>query len=224
VTQDTHPNAGRDSGYVDEEGRPIGEDLVNKVTILLAGVQTSILGLREDITATREDVAKVVQRNTDIDGRQRENDQSYQTLASYIYREMGAFFTNAGASFDRYDTSIATVEEVARGLGKFSDDIQALKDGQDRISSEIRDVDTRHGGQWEQAMTLIGDLTSRVEADEGRYDERLDRKRDMIAELRETVERHDRLIADRADQRKVEYAELVEEIVRRLQGGGDGNR
>jgi hypothetical protein len=50
-TNDTHPNAGRASGYTDGKGNAVGENLVNRVTELMLGPQTKMLLLAEQLNA-----------------------------------------------------------------------------------------------------------------------------------------------------------------------------
>jgi hypothetical protein len=72
---------------------------------------------------------------------------------------ISAFIERFPAQLDAFQQGLraAVAEETARGLGKLSQEIEALHQGQARISAEIKDVDARHGGQWEQAMTLIAE-------------------------------------------------------------------
>jgi PAS domain S-box-containing protein len=51
-SQDSYPNAGRASGYTDEQGRAIGEDLVNRVTALMVAPQTKLVQLASQLDAT----------------------------------------------------------------------------------------------------------------------------------------------------------------------------
>jgi uncharacterized coiled-coil protein SlyX len=49
--KDTHPNAGRASGYKDGSGNDVGENLVNRVTELMLGPQTKMILLAEQLNA-----------------------------------------------------------------------------------------------------------------------------------------------------------------------------
>lgn len=42
-TKDTYPNAGRASGYTDDSGEPVGENVVNVVTGLVSTIETKLL-------------------------------------------------------------------------------------------------------------------------------------------------------------------------------------
>jgi hypothetical protein len=55
--RDPYPNAGRDSGYVDEAGQPVGENIINRVTTLTTEnqVKLNLLTSRVDVTIGKVD-------------------------------------------------------------------------------------------------------------------------------------------------------------------------
>jgi hypothetical protein len=140
---------------------------------------------------------------------QRAIEADVQSRATYFYKHFDAFLKDADARFTSYDQSIATVEEVARGLGKFSVDIEELKAGQAAYNERLDQV------------------INRLNNDEERFDERLDSKRARLDEHDERLAVLERVIKDRPSQREAEWAErqeaLVVAIVERLkQDRGDG--
>ena len=103
-------------------------------TELLLPVQVKLsLGLSE----IREDIAKVAQQNVDIDIRQRRNDEAYQTLAGYIYKEFGALLKDVHNQLGHYrqelDASrvdqqamLTAVQEAGVRLQRFEDGLAAI--------------------------------------------------------------------------------------------------
>lgn len=99
---DTHPNAGRDSGYV----APVGEDLINRLTILLATLETKLLtsnmALKTEIGHQGDIRRNQIRELTDL------VDRRHDGLAGEL------------------DRMIAAVEATARGLGKTEAAIEEL--------------------------------------------------------------------------------------------------
>lgn len=77
----------------------------------------------------------------------------------------------------------AAVEATAHSLGKFSDDIQELKEGQSTYTARLEEMDARHGGQWEEAMTFYRQMEGRLNVKR----ERLDKHDREIAEIKREV-------------------------------------
>lgn len=168
---------------------------------MTAALGNASLNLADTLSAVASGLSQVRNQVSQIHTDVQNND----TLISTFIQEFPQHFAALQA-----DLRQAVGEETARGLGKFSEDIDVLKQGQIAYNERLDQV------------------ISRLDADEERFDERLDRKRERldehdqaIAELREVSAQHAQIIADRAEQRKAEYAQLVEEIVRRLQGDGN---
>lgn len=131
-SQDTYPNAGRDSGYTDDGGKPVGENIINQVTILIAGIQTSLIAVRSDIA----EIARK-QTETDLLFRQTEGDTQYR--ASHLYQRMGAFLTDADARFQRYDAFFATAEEAVAVAGKAYALAEEVAAGQAELAGIVSD-------------------------------------------------------------------------------------
>lgn len=104
MTDDTYPNAGRDSGY-------IGEDLVNRLTVLVSGIETKLLlqGQR-----THTDIAALVQTQ----------DQRF----TYILNQLATFLETED---QRHDNANDELSKITTALG-------GLKDGQTGLQSEFR--------------------------------------------------------------------------------------
>lgn len=156
MTQDTHPNAGRNSGYVDEEGKPVGENIVNVVTGIVSTIETKLLLQGQ---AIRSDIAELAKQQAGIDQRQRQNDQSYQALAGYVYKTLGDFFRNVDARNDYADTRDARIDQTLAALGE-----------------AVRGL----GGLPAQVATLDKRMTS-SEEDRARIHERLGQIEDVLA-------------------------------------------
>jgi hypothetical protein len=99
---DTHPNAGRDSGYV----APVGEDLVNVLTVLIAKLETKLLqsnmALKSEIGNQGDIRREQIRELTNL------VDRRHDGLAGEL------------------DKLIAATEVTARGLGKSQSDIEEL--------------------------------------------------------------------------------------------------
>jgi len=111
VSEDTHPNAGRASGYTDERGNDIGENLVNRVTELMVGPQT-----------------KMIQLAAQLDNTSKVQDQRFQ----YLLNQMAALLEKEDARHGAYDDALERGEKAT--LAALTDVAQRL----DEITSYVQ--------------------------------------------------------------------------------------
>ena len=134
---DTYPNAGRDSGYV----APIGENIVNVVTGLLAAIETKLLLQGQQL---RGDIADLAKQQAIADRARLDRNAQFQ-------EQLDARFDKV---YESQDALAAAVQEGAAAAKKsFSDmagRLQALEtsmgesqDDRQQIHSEIAGVDTK---------------------------------------------------------------------------------
>lgn len=105
MADETHPNAGRASGYVDEAGNKIGEDLVNRVTGIVTEYQ--------------------VKTDLKVDAFLRAQDDRDQRRYDHELRERAAWLAKVDAQLRQYpidgqklDQILRVVEAIAPRLGK----------------------------------------------------------------------------------------------------------
>lgn len=131
-SQDPYPNAGRDSGYV----APVGEDLVNKLSVLIAGLETKLLLSNQKITARIEksDTARLERNaqfqdelNNRLDGHARVLDEDVKRLAASV--EVAAAM--AGKAHTLAGQAMAGIEALA---GVVSDQGEEIKTIAERVS------------------------------------------------------------------------------------------
>lgn len=107
TTNDPYPNAGRDSGYTDEEGKPVGENIINRVTELMVGPQT-----------------KLVQLSAQLDAAVKIQDQRFQ----YVLGQLGAFLDKEDARHSAYDlaeqSTLQALTSVAHRLDEITSYVQ----------------------------------------------------------------------------------------------------
>lgn len=77
-TQDTYPNAGRASGYTDDDGKPVGENVINRVTELMLGPQTKMIELADSNAKLAAQINDAITRISDTGKLQ---DQLYHYIA-----------------------------------------------------------------------------------------------------------------------------------------------
>ena len=116
MTDDTYPNAGRDSGYVDDRGRSVGEDLINKVTAIVSAIQTKQTLDRQAVSDLTIEVKAANQR------------------ADAIYAWLAAEFRTNAEWRDQWSGEIqkisAATEATAQQVGKLAREVETLKQGQ----------------------------------------------------------------------------------------------
>lgn len=133
-SQDTYPNAGRASGYKDESGNDIGENIINKVTELMVAPQTKLVQL-----TARMDAAHTLQ----------------EQRFDYVLRQLQAHFDKEDqrhAVIDASDkTTLDALTSVAHRLDEITSYVQqsvtiarealtVSKDGAARLGKITKDV------------------------------------------------------------------------------------
>lgn len=134
---------------------------------------------------------------------------------------LSTFMTNFPAQLATFQTELrgAVAEETARGLGKLSGEIEALKgdtealkQGQVTFTNRLEALDERHGGQWEEVRASVEHLTQRLTADEERLDKKraeLDGIHEENAAMREEIAAINEYIAR---NRRAELDDLKERV------------
>lgn len=158
--------------------------------------------LMTELRETREDVAQAVKLQVETDSRSRQSEQSYQTLAGYVYKTLGAFFRNTDARNaqaderdQRIDRTLAAMEEAVRGLGG--------------LTAQIAALDARDTEQHEESKR-----------DRAALHQRLDDQAEFNRGLAEQLQQIQELLAARPEQRRIEHEQLLEALQR---DRGDGN-
>lgn len=169
--KDTHPNAGRASGYTDERGNDVSENIINRVTELMIGPQTKMLVLADQMNAivTTQD-QRFEYLLGQMDAFLKKEDARHDALAE---SEDGAMRVLASVARQLDEISGYMEQSLAR-LGKVEKSVIALKKGQ--IASEK---------QVAAALILL------QESKEDRAD-----LRHRIEALSAVVEEHNRVAAE----------------------------
>lgn len=125
---DPHPNAGRASGYTDDQGRDIGENIINRVTEMMLGPQTKVIQLAAQLNAT-----STLQ------------DQRFQ----YILNQLTAFLEKEDARHDTYSGELHAIVQQFMGLHETVQQVLIVsKESTTRlgkIDRDFRDMTTRLG-------------------------------------------------------------------------------
>lgn len=201
TTDDTYPNAGRDSGYSDEAGRPVGENIINRVTELLLPGQTKLIQLADQ-----------------MDGMTKIQHQRFE----YVLNQLAAYQEKEDFRHGVYDESeratLAALTSVAQRLDEITGYVQqsvtiarealaVAKAGATRLEKLERDTKTLKQGQ------------RRISGEVLELRERLDRKRKELDDIHAWQERMDARAAAYPEE---EIAELVD-YVRRKKAEEHGN-
>lgn len=148
-TNDPYPNAGRESGYVDDAGKPVGENIINVVTGHITRLETKLL------TSNRETRRLVKEDYQDI-GKQIDRAlEAYAKLRRDDYEFRHTFSIQLEAFKKSQDATLAAIEGVRGDMGKQSTDIEALKTGQADIVNRIEGVDQKAHDYYEENKTRI---------------------------------------------------------------------
>jgi hypothetical protein len=102
-TEDTYPNAGRASGYTDDDSKPVGENIINRVTELMLGPQTKMLELAESQAKLTAQLNDAITRINDTGKMQ---DQQYHYMAG----EFKALYAKEDKRHEVYDKVLAKTE------------------------------------------------------------------------------------------------------------------
>lgn len=150
MSDDTYPNAGRDSGYTDAEGNPVGEDLVNKLTVLVSGIETKILLQGQQ---TREDIARLAEQNVRIDTRQQNAD-----VASLSWRT--ELRTHIDSRFDRFGTELDELKTEVSRLGGLEARVERVEVGQAKLEIKVDSLETQ--GAPATAVSELAQIDKRL--------------------------------------------------------------
>jgi hypothetical protein len=126
---DTHPNAGRASGYVDEAGNKIGEDLVNRVTGIVTEYQVKT-DLKVDAFLRAQEERD--QRRYDHELRER------AALLKKIDRQLGQYPIDG----QKLDQILRVVEEIAPRLGKLESRMNASEADRKQMNDRLARIET----------------------------------------------------------------------------------
>ena len=210
---DTHPNAGRASGYTDERGNDIGENLVNRVTELMVGPQTKLIQL-----ATRIDAQTTIQ------------DQRF----SYVLTQLGAFLDKEDARHDALKeseaTTVAAIANVALTLDQLTGLVQqGIATGGKALAVAERSlaVSQSNATRLERVEKDVVALKEGLETSAAQWDD-LQLWKDGVAKrlagieqfdrdaLLVRIERIDRIIADLPTRRDHDPDAIVDAVIERL--------
>jgi hypothetical protein len=174
--QDTYPNAGRDSGYV----APVGEDLVNKLSILIAGLETKLLLSNQSLSQRIENSDRArLDRNAQfqkelqerLDGHARVLDEDVKRLAASVEEAAilgGKAYTLAGEAVagvealagvvsdqgERLDTIAERVTRVEVTPGTYPD----LLAGMTRLEKAVKEVSRQSDRRQLYLLIAIGSI------------------------------------------------------------------
>lgn len=119
---DTYPNAGRESGYV----APVGEDLVNRLTILISGIETKLLVSSQQLVSQMNAAAL-------------QQDQRF----GYVLNQLSAFLEKEDARHDQFGTELTSVlaalEETRLDLGKVFTRVESVEAGVADLAGVVSD-------------------------------------------------------------------------------------
>ncbi len=146
---DTYPNAGRDSGYV----APVGENIVNVLTGLIAGMETKLLTGNLTLRAEIERQGEI--RRTQFHELLTQSDTRHDAVVGEL------------------DKVLAVSEATALGLGKLSEQVgemsDVLKHTIGRVSnveetiSDVKDVISEHAQQLATHEIAITEVRADVD-------------------------------------------------------------
>ncbi len=230
-TKDTYPNAGRASGYTDDSGGAVGENLVNVVTGLVSTIETKLLLSNTKFMAQIEEASQQISNTAKL------QDQQFR----YMLDQLQASFDKEDKRHEVYDTVLAKTEtdtvsaltSVARRLDEITSYVQQsvtigreahatgkealaiAKDSAAQMVTLKKAVVVLERGQaaskqqWKEVLNLLADSKN----------DRAD-LRQRIEALSAIVDEHNRVSA--------EHAELVRQVadmqarLDRLEHTGDG--
>lgn len=148
---DPYPNAGRDSGYV----APVGEDLVNVVTILIAQLQTKILIGNQELTGKIDQSNRALNnmRQADLDRRVVQNEQEdahrgrlYDELDSLKdgQAELTTLAERSVSDLKKLSTQVGDQDSVLKALvGEVSDVKETVSDHAQALSVVVARIDAQ---------------------------------------------------------------------------------
>lgn len=127
MSDDTYPNAGRDSGYTDDAGRPVGENIVNVVTGHITRLETKMLlgntETRAAISTQEQRFEQHVDHLLDQLLKLRRDDHDHWYEAD---TRLNALADSHAAIDAKQDAILAAILEVAADQKKHASDIHAL--------------------------------------------------------------------------------------------------
>jgi hypothetical protein len=136
-SQDSYPNAGRASGYIDEQGHAIGENIINRVTELMIVPQTKLIQLAADVRASHElqeqrfdYVLRQLQAHLDKEDRRHEvidasDKTTLDALTSVVHRlDEITSYVQQSVTIAREALSVS--KAGAARLGKMEKDVRSL--------------------------------------------------------------------------------------------------
>lgn len=122
--EDTYPNAGRDSGYV----APVGEDLVNKLSILISGIETKLLLQGQQ---TRGDIAEIAKQQAQSDRARLLRNAEFQEHIDERFDTFGGELTKVAGLIQEVQSSQAAfharLTTVEQRVGVSEDGLSALR-------------------------------------------------------------------------------------------------
>lgn len=199
--QDPYPNAGRDSGYVDAEGKPVGENLVNVLTEHIARLETKLL-------TSSSKIRELIREKSDEQADKFELALSqYAALRRDDHQFRHEFRVELGAFKESQDTMLTTLQEVVVSTGKTEADITAIVERMD--ARDVLNDERYEDAQEFQQQSL--EHRERLDAAVAAISDRLDTyiagsKRDVVAEHGREIE------AIKAELKRL-----------KVERGGDGN-
>jgi 5'-3' exonuclease len=225
-TKDTHPNAGRASGYTDGSGNSVGENVINVVTGLVSTIETKLL-LGNEKTQARLN-AIVEAQNAIISTQDRRFDYMLGQLAAQfdkedtrhdtINREKEQDEKNALAALTsvahRLDEITSYVQQsvtlaregIAIGKEARATGIEALaiaKAGAARLGKVEKAITTLKAGQVASKKQVSAALLLLQESKEDRADlrERIEALSAVVEEHNRVSAEHDALVSDVAEMK-----------------------
>ncbi len=201
--------------------------LGSQATAMASSIARPVYGKLEEISGS------LAELKTEMRNSMRSFYKEGETRQDYLLAQLQHHFDDMGAMAKKHGEEIEALRadwresasEVAARLGKQAEDIEGLHAGQARISTEVNELrelaaaqDVRHGGQWEEAMTLYRDEHERL----NRKRKELDEHAARLAELEAfKVEVQERMARSLSEEEVREFTALLREIAaeRKSHGG-----
>lgn len=141
MSEDTHPNAGRASGYTDGKGNDVGEDVVNRVTELMIGPQTKLVLLADQLKELGAQQNAIVKTQ----------DQRFE----YLLTQLDAHLKKEDARHDALRHSEETTQQALTSAARMLDEITSYVQQSVTLSREANDRARRSEGIATESLTVV---------------------------------------------------------------------
>jgi hypothetical protein len=175
--RDSYPNAGRDSGYVDDAGQPVGENIINRVTTLTTDNQVRLNLLTTRVDAT---IGKVDETAAKLDDAITHQERRFDYLLGQMQRLIDTESTSRDVIAVEMRTNATEMSAAAADMRAFT--VQVKKNWQDI---------TLWQAEKDAEIAAIGDRMTAIEhlpqVETAQALSRLERR---LAEFEQTTNRH----------------------------------